>query len=79
MKEEKLIQYLFSSKKKRKSASESMDDKQKYDTRLLAFLSSDKVSICFTGFYRLVCLYMTDDLGSTNLGRTRLKRVIKLI
>jgi hypothetical protein len=42
MKEEKLIKYLFSSKKSR---NENMDDRQKYDIRLLAFLSSDKV-IC---------------------------------
>ncbi len=40
MKEEKLIKYLFSSKKK---INQTIDDKQKYDTRLLALLSSDKV------------------------------------
>ena len=43
MKEDKLIEYLFPSKKKRKPTSESLEDKQKYDARLLAFLSSDKV------------------------------------
>ncbi len=44
MKEEKLIEYLFPSKKKKRITNESMDDKQKYDIRLLGFLSSDKVS-----------------------------------
>ncbi|CAF3713982.1 unnamed protein product [Adineta steineri] len=53
MKEEKLIQYLFSSKKKRKSIIETLDDKQKYDTRLLAFLSSDKVD---AALYRRILL-----------------------
>ena len=43
MKEDKLIEYLFPSKKKRTSINETLDDKQKYDARLLAFLSSDKV------------------------------------
>ncbi|UJR37797.1 hypothetical protein I4U23_030488 [Adineta vaga] len=43
MKEDKLIEYLFPTKKKRKSINESLDDKQKYDARLLAFLSSDKL------------------------------------
>jgi hypothetical protein len=40
MKEEKLIKYLFSSKK---IIPQNMDEKQKYDIRLLAFLSSDQV------------------------------------
>jgi len=44
MKEEKLIKYLFSSKK---TINQNMNDKQKYDIRLLAFLSSDKVSFLF--------------------------------
>ena len=43
MKDEKIVQYLFSSKKKKKVIGESFDDMQKYDARLLAFLSSDKV------------------------------------
>ncbi|CAF1178936.1 unnamed protein product [Rotaria sordida] len=42
-KEEKLIQYLFPTKKKNKTTNDSMDEKQKYDRRLLAFLSSDKL------------------------------------
>ena len=42
MREEKLLQYLFSSKKK-KTVNESANEKQKYDAHLLAFLSSDKV------------------------------------
>lgn len=45
MKEKKLIQYLFPSKKKKNISSDSLDDKQKYDSRLLAFLSSEKVII----------------------------------
>lgn len=40
MKDEKLLKYLFSSKK---HANQTIDDRQKYDARLLAFLSSDKV------------------------------------
>jgi hypothetical protein len=44
MKDEKLIKYLFSSKKK---INQNINDKQKYDTRLLALLSSDKVIYCF--------------------------------
>jgi len=37
------MQYLFSSKKKKNTTSESIDDRRKYDIRLLAFLSSDKL------------------------------------
>ena len=44
MKENKLIEYLFPSKKKKNITNESMDDKQKYDARLLGFLASDKVT-----------------------------------
>jgi hypothetical protein len=40
MKEDKRLKYLFSSKRMN---NQTMDDKLKYDTRLLAFLSSDKV------------------------------------
>ena len=43
MKDEKIVQYLFSSKKKKKMIGESLEDMQKYDARLLTFLSSDKV------------------------------------
>jgi hypothetical protein len=40
MKEDKLLKYLFSSKTMH---NQTINDRQKYDTRLLAFLSSDKV------------------------------------
>ena len=40
MKDEKLMKYLFSSNK---HANPTLEDRQKYDARLLAFLSSDKV------------------------------------
>ncbi|CAF1686236.1 unnamed protein product, partial [Adineta ricciae] len=55
MKEDKLIEYLFPSKKKRKSTSESLEDKQKYDARLLAFLSSNKLDATL---YRRILLQM---------------------
>ncbi|CAF1152406.1 unnamed protein product [Adineta ricciae] len=55
MKDDKLIEYLFPSKKKRKSTSESLEDKQKYDARLLAFLSSDKLDATL---YRRILLQM---------------------
>jgi len=40
MKEDKLVKYLFSTKN---IQNETLEDKQKYDSRLLGFLSSDKV------------------------------------
>ncbi|CAM2725523.1 unnamed protein product [Rotaria socialis] len=43
MKEKNLIQYLFASKKKKNTTAGSVGDKQKYDRRLLAFLSSDQL------------------------------------
>jgi hypothetical protein len=46
MKDNKLIEYLFPSKKKKTIRNDNTDDKQKYDARLLTFLSSDQV-ICF--------------------------------
>ena len=44
MKEEKLIKYLFSSKK---LIHQNIGEKQKYDSRLLAFLSSDQVGVLY--------------------------------
>ena len=44
MKHEKLVEFLFSSKKKKLSNEITLEDKEKYDARLLAFLSSEKVS-----------------------------------
>lgn len=51
MKDEKIVQYLFSSKQKMIAA--SLKDMQKYDARLLTFLSSDKVD---AGMYRRILL-----------------------
>ena len=59
MKDEKIVQYLFSSKKKKKMIGESLDDMHKYDARLLSFLSSDKVRDAVD----MLTLTHTDALG----------------